>query len=119
MLYGNLNSKFRMTSSLLNIFLVFYIVLFSSSPLFAQSSNNAGDILGMEEELSENAFNVSTSLDNRTKLMLTYEKMVLYNCMPNLLVTLDYHGNADNSRCQEYIDKLLNLVPEDPVAICA
>lgn len=76
------------------------------------------EVLQFQAELIESAFSAAPNLDNRADLVRAYEGLVGPHCMPKLHDTLSYKGPALGEKCLGYLNRLLDLDIDNPMAAC-
>jgi len=72
-----------------------------------------------EAQAAESSFELNQSLSNRSRYLSALENLVGPICMPNLFSTLKHDKPSEDSNCQLYLEKLLNLDEANPIGICA
>lgn len=77
------------------------------------------DVLVLEMQMGESGYQVSQSLDNKARLLATYEKAINEFCFGSLVTTYKYTFDASNIKCADQITKTLALDSTNPAAICA
>lgn len=108
----------------------FWGLIFSGGELRAESSAPPAetkkqepvikdDFLIWELELAENSYKINKSIENKTRLLSAYEKVTVARCMPELLTTLAYTPDPQDTICLDFIGKALTIDPANPIALCA
>jgi hypothetical protein len=77
------------------------------------------DVLVLEMQMGESGYQVSKSIDNKARLLATYEKAINEFCFNSLLTTYKYSFDANNIKCADQITKMLALDSTSPAAVCA
>jgi hypothetical protein len=83
------------------------------------SLGNTAELAELEVQMAEGSYQSNPSSLNLEGLIMSYEKLITARCMPNLLRTLEYAGNPQDSLCLKTISQALKLDARNPVAICA
>lgn len=77
------------------------------------------DVLVLEMQMGESGYQISKSVENKARLLATYERAINEFCFEGLLKTYRYSFDATNIRCADQIAKTLALDSTNPAAICA
>ncbi len=84
-----------------------------------QAQSKSSDILELHALLSEKIYRTKNTPENRIKYIEALERRVGPLCMPHLTRDLIYTGMSKTEECSDWIEKILDLDPENPSAICA
>lgn len=76
------------------------------------------DFDNWELELAENSYQINKKLENKIRLLRSYEKVLSKRCMAELHTTLSYLGNPKDPICVEYIARTFKLDKNSMMAIC-
>jgi hypothetical protein len=69
-------------------------------------------------EMAESSWKIKQTLQTLVELANALEKYLNDNCFGDMLKTLSYVGPPTNPDCIARMERLLDIYPEDPVAIC-
>jgi len=69
-------------------------------------------------EMAESSWKIKQTLQTLVELANALEKYLNENCFGDMLRTLSYEGPPTNPDCIARMEQLLDIYPENPVAIC-
>jgi hypothetical protein len=89
----------------------------------ATNSNQANlhDALNINDlaiTMAESSFKVTPSLKKLSELVGALETSLTRNCYGSMLQTLSYSGTPTDPTCLAQMERLLDLYPNNPVAVC-
>lgn len=76
------------------------------------------EFLELELELAKLRTELESPENSYARLAEVYEQLVEVYCLPTLSTTLQYAGPPEEPICLKYLDKLVELNPDNPVAVC-
>ena len=88
----------------------------SSTPKL--SAIGALDIADLKLEMAESAWKARPSLRALTDLVNALENHLNKSCFGDLMKTLSYSGSPTNPDCIAKMERLLDIYPNNPVAVC-
>ncbi len=83
-----------------------------------QSLRKALSVNELKIEMAESSWKIKRSLRNLTELANSLEVYLNENCFDNMLKSLSYSGPPTNPDCLARMDRLLDIYPDNPVAVC-
>jgi hypothetical protein len=90
-----------------------------ASPTTTSEKIFENDFDNWELEMSENSYALNQSLKNKTRLLKSYEKVLIKRCFKELHATLIYNGPSNDPICNKFIGNTFNLDQFNYLAICA
>ena len=85
----------------------------------AHSPLSPQELIDLRIQMAESGYDLQKTPENFSTMVVGYEDMVSALCMPELHESLFHGANPTEPNCRRYLDKLLELFPDDPVGICA
>ena len=77
------------------------------------------ELIDLRIQMAESGYDLQKTPENFSTMVVGYEDMVSALCMSGLHESLFHAANPTEPNCRRYLDKLLELFPEDPVGMCA
>jgi hypothetical protein len=76
------------------------------------------DLTDLKIQMSEGSLKVNPTLRSLAELSSALETYLTKNCFGDLLKTLTYQGPPTNPDCIARMERLFEIYPENPVAVC-
>jgi hypothetical protein len=80
--------------------------------------DKALDVNELKIAMAESSLRVNPSLRTVADLSAALERYLTSHCMGNLLQSLAYEGPPSDPECQARMERLLEIYPQNPVALC-
>jgi hypothetical protein len=90
----------------------------TQTPPAQPTANTSLDILDLKIQMAESSLRINPTLRSIAELSSALESYLTRNCFGNLLQTLSYEGPPTNPDCIARMDRLFEIYPENPVALC-